>query len=120
MKKPREYLGWIKRDYELTSKEVMEVIANGYGLRLSVAENIPYKKMNEWYNSLKMFASYPPEYTGFNMCWMEAKAAGVPKILGNDYGIGSWRAESDYKAPIFTWKYHVDQLLEVFGGENVW
>jgi len=88
MKKERKYLGWIKRDYDEVTEIEVEVIAHLRGMKLSIAENIHPDKMNEWYNSLEVFLSMPPAYTGFNLCWVEAYRAGVPIILGNDNGIG--------------------------------
>ena len=88
MKRQRNYLGWIKRDYDLITEQEVNLIAKQRGLKLSIAENLSSDKMNEWYNSLQVFVSMPPEYTGFNLCWVEAFRAGVPIILGNDNGIG--------------------------------
>jgi len=88
MNKERKYLGWIKRDYDLITEAEARLKAEERGLELSVAENIHPDKMNEWYNSLEVFISMPPEYTGFNLCWVEAFRAGVQIILGNNNGVG--------------------------------
>jgi len=58
------------------------------GKKLIVAGGIPNEKMPEFYNKLEAFISLPPEYTGFNLVWLEAMACGVPKIIGNKAGIG--------------------------------
>jgi glycosyltransferase involved in cell wall biosynthesis len=58
------------------------------GKEFIVAENIPYKKMPDFYNKLDCFISLPPKGAGFNMSWIEAMACGVPKIIGNNEGIG--------------------------------
>ena len=88
LNKKRKYLGWVKRDYDLINEAEAKFYAQQLGLKLSIAENIHPDKMNEWYNSLKAFISMPPAYTGFNLCWVEAYRAGVPKILGNNNGVG--------------------------------
>lgn len=112
MKKERKYLGWINRSYEKINKKEVEELSKKYKLPLSVCESIPSSDMNEWYNSLKAFVSYPEDFTGFNLCWLEAKASGVPKILGNENGIGITRVKNN---PIekFSWSNHVNKLLEV-------
>lgn len=88
MKKTRRYYGWVKRDYDLINESEVRFLARQRGLKVSLAENIEPDKMNEWYNSLEVFISMPPEKAGFNLCWIEAFRAGVPIILGNDNGIG--------------------------------
>ena len=90
----------------------MKAIAKEKGLELSIAKNIPPEKMNDWYNTLKVFVSYPPSYVGFNLVWLEAKASGVPLVLGNENGIGINKINEDWKE--MTWENHVDKLLEVF------
>lgn len=60
-------------------------------LKPLIASNfsIPFDKMNkDFYNKCKIFISLPPKTAGFNVCWIEAMAAGVPIIIGNDEGIG--------------------------------
>lgn len=110
-KKERKYFGWIKRDYEEKDEEEIRIMAKEYDLKLSVADKISPEKMNEWYNSLKIFASYPKNYAGFNMCWLEAKASGVLNIFGNENGIG---IENIYKNfDKFTWENNVDKFLGV-------
>ena len=111
LKKERKYLGWIKRDYEEITKAGAKSMAEDHGLKLSIAENIPPEKMNEWYNSLKVFVSYPKSFTGFNMCWIEAKASGVPIILGNGNGIGIKKSLKSWKK--LTWKNNVKELLRI-------
>ena len=112
LKKKRECIGWIKRDYDLISEEGFFKLAQLYNLIPIIADHIPFEKMNEFYNRCKMFVSYPPDYTGFNLAWIEAKAAGVPTIMGNNNGIGVANAVENYKS--FTWKKNVDKLLEVW------
>jgi hypothetical protein len=112
LKNKREYLGWIKRDYELINEKKIKEIAKELNLKYSIAENIKPEKMNEWYNSLKVFLSYPPSYAGFNLCWLEAKLAGVPLILGNKNGIGINSININPKR--FNFKNHINKLLSVF------
>lgn len=111
LKEPRIKIGWIKRDYELITEQEFLKIAKEKGLIPTIATNIPPEKMNEWYNTLNTFVSYPPAFTGFNMCWLEAKAAGVPNILGNENGIGITNINKNYSN--FTWENHVNKFLEV-------
>jgi len=110
----RDCIGWIKRDYEPLTKGIVEGLAHLYELTPVVADNIPFEEMNYFYNKCKIFASYPPEYTGFNMCWVEALAAGVPTVFGNLNGIGVVNARENYLN--FTWEKNVDKLLEVWNG----
>jgi len=109
LNKERKYLGWIKRDYEEITLEQAEEIASLNDIKLSVAEKIPPENMNEWYNSLKYFMSYPKSFTGFNMCWLEALAAGVPEVKGNDHGIGIDNAKKKWKD--LTWENNVKTFL---------
>ena len=111
LKKERKYLGWIKRSYDQFNENTIKVFGDKVGLEVSIAENIPPEKMNEWYNSLNLFVSCPPEYAGFNLCWLEAKLAGVPLVLGNDNGIGVEMI--NHFSEKFTFKDHIDKLLEV-------
>jgi len=114
LKKERKYLGWIERDYDLITKEEVIKLADKMGLPLITANHIPYTEMNEFYNKCKAFISLPPFYTGFNLCWLEAKAAGVKEIIHNKNGIGYNLDSLNIKN--FTWKNSTNKLLEVFNG----
>ncbi len=114
LNKERKYFGWIKTPYEEITEEEVKEIAKEYKLQLVIPKDILPVKMNEWYNSLKVFASYPPYYTGFNLCWLEAKEAGVPIILGNENGMKVSRVKDNNHINIFNWKSNVKILLEVF------
>jgi len=114
LKKERKYLGWIERDYDLITKSKILDIARTSKLPVLIANHIPYEKMNEFYNKCKVFVSLPPDYTGFNIAWLEAMAAGVKNIVGNENGIGKKFTSLNLKD--FTWKNNVDKLLEVWNG----
>ena len=101
-----------------------------------IAKGISPEKMNEFYNKLKIFISLPPKAAGSALSWMEAMAAGVPIIVGNNYGEGFNfpidkieclsdientilnAKEKDYRKWLiennFSWKTHVNKLIKVF------
>jgi hypothetical protein len=110
--KRRDKMGWIKKDTEKITKKDFIKIAKEKNLKPTIAENIPPEKMNDWYNSLKVFVSYPLKSAGFNLCWLEAKAAGVPVILGNEEGIGITNIEKHWNE--MSWENHVIKLLKLF------
>ena len=114
LKKKRRYFGWMKNPFEERTEKEVRAIAKKHGLPLIIPENIPPEKMNEWYNTLKVFASYPPYYTGFNLCWLEAKAAGVQIILGNENGAKMSRVNNPSFMKKFTWENNVKTLLKIF------
>ncbi len=107
--------------------------------KLLVAESIPYEKMPEFYQRLECFISLPPKGAGFNISWIEAMACGVPKIIGNNEGIGKklnidkvkkrkliegikMAKKRNYRKEIekmnLTWKSHTSKLLEVWKNEK--
>lgn len=53
-----------------------------------LAEDLNKKQMANFYNKLNYFISLPGDITGYNLVWAEALACGVPKIIGNNAGIG--------------------------------
>ena len=112
LKKIRNKIGWIDKATEEITKEEFLRIAEKYKLKPTIAKDIPPEKMNDWYNSLKVFVSYPTKKAGFNLCWLEAKAAGVPIILGNDRGIGVSKIKKDWKK--MSWRNHIEKLIKVF------
>lgn len=89
LRKKRDSLGWTLTDNELVSQEDMEEVSKKLGLKLFVAKDIPKNKMNELYNRCEVFVNLP-RTAGFNLAWLEAMAAGVPVIVGNDRGAGSF------------------------------
>jgi glycosyltransferase involved in cell wall biosynthesis len=141
LNKKRGCLGWINKDTEVLQKKEILSLAKKIGLKPLIVENfsIPFDKMNSnFYNKCQVFVSLPPKSAGFNLCWVEAMASGVPKILGNEEGIG-WKLnidkikdkrqlikkiltlkERNYRKEIrasdLTWKKHADKLEEIFNG----
>jgi len=124
----RQFIGYIKKkSEEKATYELAKKLSEGLNKEISIAENIPFDKMNEWYNSLDTFISFPNKRAGFNLCWLEAMVSGVPKIIGNYGGIGSEIPITklgeevkriDYRTWLinsnFTWENHVNKLLEIF------
>ena len=79
------FVNWKTEDYHY---EEIKVACKKLGRELVVAENISYKNMPKFYQKLECFISLPPKGAGFNMSWIEAMSCGVPRIIGNDEGIG--------------------------------
>ncbi len=79
------FVNWKLREYNY---EKIKLACEKLGKKMLIAENIPYSKMPQFYQKLETFISLPPKYAGFNMSWIEAMACGVPKVIGNDAGIG--------------------------------
>jgi len=114
--------GIVKEAVEKTGKKFMNI----WG--------VPNEDMPKFYNQIETFISYPPEYTGFNLCWLEAMACGVPKIIGTNSGIGCRLpiskiqdfiniedsinnvTEKDYAKMVgdFTWKAHTKKLIDLW------
>jgi glycosyltransferase involved in cell wall biosynthesis len=135
LRKKRTYLGWMDKGTETLNKEGMEKLCKGLKTPLLIAEKIPHEKMNDFYNQCKIFISLPPESAGFNLCWVEAMASGVPVVIGNKEGIGSQlpinkiedfkdikdavinSKEKNYKKFIekeFMWDNHVKKLIKLW------
>lgn len=136
LNKKRKYIGWLKRFWDQLTEEDIKSLSKQLGMPYFLAENIPADKMNEFYNKCEIFISLPPAYTGFNLCWLEAMAAGVPKVLGNESGIGCRMSfdkvnehisvleslkklkAKDYRSWLinnnFTWKRHAQKLIKLF------
>ncbi len=139
LRKKREYLGWINKDTEILSRNEIETLAKKLKLNPLIAQDIPPENMNQFYNKCKVFISLPPKSAGFNLCWIEAMAAGVPIIIGNNQGIGfklniekigtkegladkiQNSKEKDYRSEIeksgLTWNAHVDKLIKIWGND---
>ena len=79
------FVNWKTNDYNY---EKIKKAVKDANKKLFAAENIPYEQMPKFYQKLEYFISLPPKCTGFNMSWIEAIACGVPKIIGNNAGIG--------------------------------
>lgn len=107
----RNKIGWVNKATEELDKSDIDKLADKFNLIPIIAKGIPPKEMNEWYNSLNTFISMPTKMAGFNLVWIEALAAGVPNVLGNENGIGiSWLKEN-WKE--LTWENNVNKLLRV-------
>lgn len=142
LNKRRDCLGWIKKETEIEEEEEVVALAIKMGLKPLIAKDfsIPFNKMNEdFYNKCKIFISLPPFGAGFNLCWVEAMAAGVPIIVGNKEGIGGKLSIDKFenKTDVFnkinslkpknyrkeieksdlTWKSHVNKLLKKWKNE---
>lgn len=89
LRKKRSFLGWIFTDNETISLQEIKKIGDRVNLKLLVAKDIPEDKMNDFYNKCKVFVNLP-RTAGFNLAWLEAMAAGVPIIVGNYEGAGTF------------------------------
>ncbi len=142
LKKKRSCLGWIDKDIELISRAELKKVCGAVKLKLCVAEGIPPEKMNGFYNKCKVFVDIP-RTAGFNLAWLEAMAAGVPIVIGNERGAGSFlpfdkisddvdmskEVEKIIKKPVkinyrnwliknkFTWKDKAKELVSFLGNE---
>jgi len=89
LRKKRDSIGWYSSDNEVISLEEMEKISKETKLKLLVAKKISKNKMNDFYNKCKIFINLP-RTAGFNLSWLEAMSAGVPIVIGNYKGAGSF------------------------------
>lgn len=134
IKKIKNSVGFVNWKTEQYNYPEIKKAVGKEGKRLLIAGNVPKEKMPEFYNKIEMFISLPPSYAGFNLSWLEAMACRVPKIIGNKYGVGAellithvedfgsieeaiknakrrnYRTESMK----FSWKTHVNKLLDIF------
>ena len=134
--KKRTYLGWTNKPSEDLTKENIQMIGKNLGIPVLIAENIPPDKMNKFYNKCKIYVSLPPKEAGGGVTYMEAMAAGVPRIVGNMYAEGykfpfdkienfrnleeaiknsrkrgyrKWMEDSK-----ITWEKHAENLIKIF------
>jgi glycosyltransferase involved in cell wall biosynthesis len=142
LKKKRKNLGWIDKGTEIINKKEIEEIGRKLNMSILIAKGLKYEEMNEkFYNKCKVFISFPPMCSGFQASWLEAMAAGVPIVIGNNNGAGEVQpfnkiplgeehniqliiekiknpSKKDYKKWIkendFTWKRHADKLIEIW------
>ena len=110
LNKERKYIGYISTTVTNETIQVANELKERYGLEISIAKDIPYNKMNEWYNSLKYFVCLPLKEAGFVLAWLEAKASNVPNIIGNEHGVGISNVQSSWKE--MNWENTVKILLE--------
>jgi glycosyltransferase involved in cell wall biosynthesis len=82
--KKRIYLGWPEKVTESISREKVMDIGEKIKIPILIAKDIPHEKMNDFYNKCEIFLSLPPRNSAGALSWMEAMAAGVPKIIGNN------------------------------------
>lgn len=137
LKKRREFLGWIDKGSELIKRNELEKLSKNLGIPLLIAKDFKHEEMNEkFYNRCKLFVSFPPKIGGCALSYMEAMAAGVPKIIGNNCGEGfkypfekiedfknledaiKNSKKRDYRRWMeknqLTWDKHVEKLLQLF------
>lgn len=134
--KKRKYLGWTNKNTETTSREEIEAIGKNLKIPVLIIEKVPHNQMNEVYNKCKIYVSLPPKKAGGGVTYMEAMAAGIPRIIGNMYAEGykfpfdkvenfknleeaiKNSKERDYrkwmKDSRITWKAHTEKLIEIF------
>jgi len=142
LKEKREYFGWIEKGTEIITKEKIEEISKKLKLPLLIAKGFTHEEMNsKFYSKCKIFLSLPPSCAGFQASWLEAMAAGVPIVIGNNNGAGEVQPfdkiplgkendadfiinciknakKKDYIAWIkehdFSWNRHAKRLIEIF------
>lgn len=134
--KKRKFLGWPEKSTESISREGVMEIGKRLNIPVIIAKNVPPEKMNEFYNKCKIFLSFPPRASAGALSWMEAMAAGVPKIIGNmeseSYLFPIDKVENlkdienvilnakkrDYRKWLtkndFSWKSNVNKLAKIF------
>jgi glycosyltransferase involved in cell wall biosynthesis len=134
--KKRIYLGWTNKPTEDLTKEHIELIGKKLNIPVLIIENVPHEKMNEVYNKCKIFVSLPPKGAGGGVTYMEAMAAGIPRIIGNMYAEGykfpfdkienfssleeaiKNSKERDYRKWMeeskITWEKHAENLIKIF------
>jgi len=134
--KKRIYLGWTNKPTENLNKKQIEMLGKKIHIPVLIAENIVHDKMNEFYNKCKIYVSLPPKGAGGALTYMEAMAAGVPRIVGNMYGEGykypfekiedfddleeaiKNSKKRDYrkwmKNSKITWKKHAEKMIKIF------
>ncbi len=88
LNKKQKGIGFANYTNKIYNFDFIKQACNELGEELIIAKNLSPKEMNEFYNKIETFISLPPTYTGFGLVWLEAMAAGVPKIIGSNSGIG--------------------------------
>lgn len=108
LKQKKRHLGYMNKFSELVPAERYEKIAKQMKMQTIVAGKKQKKKikrtfseedshnfnkftdeeMNEFYNKCQVFINLATPDAGFNLSWLEAMAAGVPIIIGDNNGAG--------------------------------
>lgn len=150
LNKKRKYIGWIAKANEIISRKEIEELGKKTNTPFLILGGLSqhtllHEEMNsKFYNKCKVFISLPPEAAGFQASWLEAMAAGVPIVIGNNEGAGEVQPfdkvsegkerdvqelikiikkpkKMDYRKWIikngFTWKNHSKRLIEIFKKE---
>jgi len=89
LNKNRTGIGFANFKNEIYNFNLIQKACDELGETLFIAEGLNEKQMNEFYNKIETFISLPPTYTGFGLVWLEAMAAGVPKVIGSNSGVGN-------------------------------
>jgi len=66
----RDCIGYIERSYEPNTPELVRQLSLNHNLKIIKAKDLPFEQMNYFYNKCRAFVSYPPPYTGFNLCFL--------------------------------------------------
>jgi glycosyltransferase involved in cell wall biosynthesis len=88
LNKKRKGIGFANFKSEIYNFNIIQKACKELEEELIIAEGLNEKQMNEFYNKIEIFISLPPTYTGFGLVWLEAMAAGVPKVIGSNSGVG--------------------------------
>jgi len=129
------FVNWHNENYNY--KEIRRTIER---LNLKFIEsnmNLSKEELVNLYNSVETFISLPKSFAGFNQSWIEAMACGVPRIIGNNNGVGEMlnmnhvedfkdiedvlknSKQIDYKIPKeFNWNFHTNKLIEAFNEKS--
>jgi glycosyltransferase involved in cell wall biosynthesis len=134
--KRRTYLGWTHKPSENITKQKIAEIGKRLNLSVIIAEKHIPINMNEFYNKCKIFVSLPFKEAGGGVTYMEAMAAGIPRIVGNMHAEGykfpfdkvenfnsleeaiKKSKKRDYRkwmeSSKITWEKHTEKLIKIF------
>ncbi len=135
IKRIKNSVGMVNMPTEVWHISALKSATKKAGKKFFNIWGVPQKEMPKFYNKIETFVSLPPKHTGFNLCWLEAMACGVPKIIGSNAGIGCRLPidkienykniedalkkvkKKDYRKIIeekFSWEIHVKKLVNFF------